>query len=76
MASENKMDNQDEFAKTVVRRKGWTGSRIIGSVRKAWRGEERLWKVFWLWFVLLYPMSFVIGFSSFYFILSINFLIA
>lgn len=34
---------------------------IKDSAKKAWKGEERLWKVFWLWGVLLYPTSFLIG---------------
>lgn len=25
---------------------------VINSAKKAWRGEEKLWKVFWLWGVL------------------------
>lgn len=25
---------------------------IINSAKKAWRGEEKLWKVFWLWGVV------------------------
>ena len=31
---------------------------------KAWNGEEKLWKVFWLFGVLLYPASIIIGLFS------------
>ncbi len=27
---------------------------IINSAKKTWKGEEKFWKVFWLWGVLLY----------------------
>lgn len=35
---------------------------ILNSAKKSWRGKERLWKVFWLWFCVLYPASFVVGY--------------
>lgn len=39
---------------------------LIDSVKKALRGEEKLWKVFWLWGALLYVSSIVVGiFSTF-----------
>jgi hypothetical protein len=39
---------------------------ILDSIKKALRGEEKLWVVFWLWGVLLYISSFAIGvFSAF-----------
>lgn len=33
-------------------------SPIINSAKKTWKGEEKFWKVFWLWGVLLYFGSF------------------
>jgi hypothetical protein len=38
--------------------------KIIEKAKQAIRGEERLWKVFWLWGVLLYVVSNLIGFFS------------
>ncbi len=32
---------------------------IINSAKKTWKGEEKFWKVFWLWGVLLYLVGFV-----------------
>lgn len=37
---------------------------FLKKIRKVWNGEERLWKVFWLWGVLLYALSNLIGFLS------------
>jgi hypothetical protein len=34
---------------------------LISSAKKAWRGEEALWKVFWLWGVLIYSAAVPIG---------------
>jgi hypothetical protein len=31
---------------------------------KAWNGQEKLWKVFWLWGFLLYPASIIMGLLS------------
>ena len=41
---------------------------ITNSAIKAWNGEEKLWKVFWLWGVLFYTSSFcVISFGYWFF---------
>ena len=45
---------------------------IINSAKKAWRGEEKLWIVFWLWGVLLYFGSFFVG--GFYARILLNYL--
>lgn len=37
---------------------------MINAIKRALKGEEKLWKVFWLWGVLLYVSSIVVGFLT------------
>ena len=46
--------------------------KIIEKAKQAIRGEGRLWKVFLLWGILLYVVSYLIGFCSIYFTLIVG----
>ena len=46
---------------------------ITNSAIKAWNGEEKLWKVFWLWGVLFYISSFCIILFGCWFLESLDY---
>lgn len=41
-------------------------TRLISATKRALRGEEKLWVVFWLWGVVLYVGSIAIGSAVFF----------
>jgi hypothetical protein len=34
-------------------------SGVVTSFKRSWKGEEKFWKVFWIWGVLLYCISLI-----------------
>lgn len=48
---------------------------VVNSAKKSWNGEEKLWKVFWLWGIVLYITSNIVGLLAGYAFFPIRFIV-